>query len=59
MNQYILHVEKAESYTKFWLDPIFVAVNYGFTSKELREISEIIEGNEELIKEKWNEHFSK
>ncbi len=54
-----IHIEKAENYSKFWLDPLFVAVNYGFTSKELREISEIIEGNEALIKEKWNEHFSK
>jgi hypothetical protein len=54
-----IHIEKAENYAKFWLDPLFVAVNYGFTSKELREISEIIEENEALIKEKWNEHFSK
>jgi hypothetical protein len=54
-----IHIEKAEKYAKFWLDPLFVAVNYGFTSKELREISEIIEENEVLLKEKWNEHFSK
>jgi len=36
-----------------------LAVNYGFTGKELREIGEIIEKNEVLIKEKWDEHFSK
>ncbi len=29
------------------------------TGKELREISEIIDRNEVLIKEKWDEHFSK
>jgi Domain of unknown function (DUF4160) len=54
-----IHIEKAESYSKFWLDPLFVAINHGFTSKELREISEIIEKNETLIRNKWNEHFSK
>jgi hypothetical protein len=54
-----IHVEKAENYAKFWIDPLFVAVNYGFTSRELREISELIDKNETLIKDKWNEHFGK
>jgi hypothetical protein len=36
-----------------------VAVNYGFSGKELRVIGEIIEKNEVLIRDKWNEHFSK
>jgi hypothetical protein len=54
-----IHVEKSESYVKFWLEPIGVAVNYGFNSKQLREISEIIEENLDLIIEKWNEYFSK
>ena len=54
-----IHIEKAECYAKFWIDPLFVADNYGFTSKELREISIIIEKNETHIKDKWNEHFSK
>ena len=59
MNQIHIHIEKADSYAKFWLDPLFVAINHGFTSKELREISEIIEKNEILIRNKWDEHFSK
>jgi hypothetical protein len=54
-----IHIEKAEKYAKFWIDPLFVAINHGFTSKELREISEIIDINEILIRDKWNEHFSK
>jgi len=54
-----IHIEKADSYAKFWLDPLFVAINHGFTSKELREISEIIEKNEILIRNKWDELFSK
>lgn len=53
-----IHIEKAEKYAKFWIDPLFVAVNYGFTSKELREISILIEKNEILIRERWNEHLA-
>lgn len=54
-----IHVEKAEKCAKFWIQPIFVVVNFGFTGKELREIGEIIEKNETLIGDKWNEHFGK
>ena len=54
-----IHIEKAEKYAKFWIDPLFVAVNYGFSGKELRVIGEIIEKNEVRIRDKWNEHFSK
>jgi hypothetical protein len=54
-----IHIEKAEKYAKFWIEPLFVAVNYGFSGKELRVIGEIIEKNEVHIMEKWNEHFSK
>ena len=54
-----IHIEKAEKYAKFWIEPLFVAVNYGFSGRELRVIGDIIEKNELLIKEKWNEHFSK
>lgn len=54
-----IHIEKAECYAKFWLDPLCVVLNYGFTGKELREISNIVEKNELLIREKWNEHFSR
>jgi len=53
-----IHVEKAEFYAKFWLDPLYVSINHGFNSKELTEISKIIEENETLIRDKWNEHFS-
>ena len=53
-----IHVEKAENYAKFWLDPLYVSVNHGFTSKELTEISNIIEANDDLIRNKWDEHFS-
>ena len=54
-----IHVEKAESYAKFWLDPIRIALDFGFNSKQLREIISIIEENHVLIKEKWDEYFAR
>lgn len=54
-----IHVEKADSYAKFWLDPLGIAVDYGFNSKELRKISDMIKEHEELIITKWNEYFSR
>ena len=53
-----IHIEKADSYAKFWIDPIVVTTNYGFNSKQLKEIANCIEENKELIIQKWNEHFS-
>jgi len=32
--------------------------NYGFISKELTEIKNLIAENQDLIKEKWDEYFS-
>jgi hypothetical protein len=40
-----------------WRDPLFAAANYGFNGKEFREISVIIEENENIIRDKWNEHI--
>lgn len=54
-----IFILKRQRNMQFWIQPLFVAVNFGFTGKELREIGEIIEKNEVLIRDKWNEHFGK
>ena len=51
-----VHVEKENMNCKFWLDPISLAANYGFSAKELNKIQRIIEKNTKLIIEAWNEH---
>lgn len=54
-----VHVRKEEALAKLWLEPsISLAENYGFNSKELKEIEEIIKKNEQEIKTKWHEYFS-
>jgi Domain of unknown function (DUF4160) len=52
-----IHVAKAGEDAKFWLSPARLAVNHGFRPHDLREIAGIIEENEALILEKWNEFF--
>jgi hypothetical protein len=53
-----IHIEKSDSYAKFWLNPISLARSKGFKSFELNEIYSIIESNRKLFEEKWHEHFS-
>jgi len=40
-----IHVEKDDSYCKFWLDPVKIERNIGFCSHELAVIRKIILNN--------------
>jgi hypothetical protein len=51
-----VHVESAEKYAKFWVEPLLLAE---FRSGQLKEIRELIEENLEAIKSKWNEHVDR
>jgi hypothetical protein len=53
-----IHVEKGNSSAKFNVIPVDLVNNYGFRSKELSTIKEIININQELLLNKWNEYFS-
>ena len=53
-----IHVEKAEKYAKFWLQPIALSKNYDFNSSELGEIEKIIKKNISKIERSWNEYFN-
>jgi hypothetical protein len=55
-----IHVSKAEADGKTWLEPaIKVAYFYGFPSKEENNIIEIVENNQGLFRQKWNEYFDR
>lgn len=53
-----IHVDKDNLSAKFWLSPIFLARNIGFSGKELRKIQSIVESNQINFLEAWNEYFS-
>lgn len=52
-----VHVAKAGSDCKFWLQPVGLTVNHGFRAHELREIAGLIEEHHEVILRKWHEFF--
>ena len=53
-----IHVKKGNAEGKIWLEPLVeIAYLLRFTNGEEREIMDIVSNNEELLKQKWNEHF--
>lgn len=53
-----IHVLHDDNMVKFWIKPVRLAVNIGFSPKELREIQKLVTQNQEIIERKWNEFFS-
>jgi len=54
-----VHVEKAGAEGKVWLEPdIKIAYMNRFTTKEVRQIMQIISAKIVILKQKWNEHFA-
>ncbi len=52
-----IHVEQAERYAKFWLEPIELAEARGFRGPELRELNAIVEEYRQKFIIAWDEHF--
>jgi hypothetical protein len=52
-----VHVDRDDDSAKFWLEPISLARNLGFTGHELRLIERIIRDNQPELLEAWNEWF--
>ena len=52
-----VHVDRDDQSAKFWLNPVGLAINLGFSPVELRRIQGIIRENEESLMESWNAHF--
>ena len=51
-----VHARRERATCKFWLDPLALAANSGFTPGELNRIRRIILEDHELIREAWREH---
>jgi hypothetical protein len=41
---------------KFWLEPVALSTNYGFSAKDLNQIRTYIQSNLDKILEAWHEH---
>jgi hypothetical protein len=52
-----VHVDRDDLSAKFWLDPIGLARDLGFSARELRKIQRILADHKEQLLEAWNERF--
>jgi hypothetical protein len=52
------HVRRDRQHCKFWLTPVELAWNHGFSPRELNEIRHLVIANETSIIEAWYEHCS-
>ncbi len=53
-----VHIDREKLSAKFWLNPTRYARNLGFSSKELRQIEQLIREHDSEFLEAWNEYFS-
>ena len=51
-----VHIRRDKRTCKFWLEPIALDRNYGFSPHELAEIRRLIQANLLPILEAWHEH---
>jgi hypothetical protein len=52
-----IHVKAGDEEAKYWLDPVELAVNYGFNARELNLIEQLVEEYRDDLVEAWHEHL--
>lgn len=52
-----MHVDRDDCSAKFWIQPVALARNIGFSAYELRKIRAIVESNQSVFLEAWNGYF--
>ena len=52
-----VHIDRDDLSAKFWLTPVSLARNFGFSSKELRHVEEIVSEHETTLVEAWDGYF--
>ena len=51
-----VHVQRERMLCKFWLQPLTLSKNHGFSAAELNKIRKIIDENLARIQEAWHDH---
>mgnify|MGYP001568841336 CR=1 FL=1 len=54
-----MHVDRDDQSAKFWLNPVALVRNFGFSPVELRRIQRMLEENKEFLLEKWYARFGR
>ncbi len=53
-----VHVERDKDEAKFWLEPIRLQSNRGFSRTEINRIQKLVEEHKEQLLVGWNEFFN-
>ncbi len=53
-----VHVDRENLSAKFWLQPVSLARNLGFTARELRKIQSVLEHRQAELLGAWYGYFS-
>lgn len=51
------HVQRDKAEAKFWLAPVRLAWNRGFSSADLRRLEKITQKNKKRLLESWDDYF--
>lgn len=52
-----VHVDRDASSVKFWLEPVSLAKNLGFSAKELRKLGGLVQEHQAELLEAWHGYF--
>lgn len=52
-----VHIERDKSEAKFWLSPVRLQGNQGFSRAEINRIQRLVEQHQEQLLRGWNEFF--
>lgn len=52
-----IHVKRDRNIAKFWLAPVSLAKNRGFSAHELNRITRLVEAHETTLLEEWHAYF--
>ncbi len=52
-----IHIDREAVSAKFWLDPVALARNIGFSPKELRRLEKLVQENQKTLLEAWYGYF--
>ena len=52
-----VHIDRDNLSAKFWLNPVALARNFGFSAVELARVQSLVAGHLNQLLEAWNGHF--
>jgi hypothetical protein len=52
-----IHVDREDFSAKFWLEPVTLARNFGYSPKEINSLKNVVEENISQLLEAWYGYF--